>query len=326
MKTQSGTEADRKTAGSQDAVVVRSISFSYGDFAALSEVTFTVKAGTIFGFLGPNGSGKTTLFRILSTFLEPHAGEVLLAGNNLVSARSAARHRIGVVFQAPSLDDRLTVTENMIHQGHLYGLSGKALKDKAARLLLRFGMHDRAGEIVGKLSGGMKRRVELAKGLLHDPELLLLDEPSTGLDPGARRELWKYLRTLQGEDGVTILLTTHLLEEAEECDRLLILNGGQVVCENTPAILKEQIGADVLEIVTGEPAELQAGIRERFKMEALIVDGTLQIEERNAAALLPKIVEAFPGRIRSATFRKPTLEDVFSHHTGHRFWEEKVAE
>jgi len=304
------------------AVEVSALRHRYGTREALKGVSFEVPRGEIFGLLGPNGSGKTTLFRILSTSFPPSEGKASIAGHSLAAELAAVRRRIGVVFQSPSIDPKLTVGENLTHQALLYGYSGAELRRRCEKLMGHLGLSDRSGEMAGKLSGGLKRRVELAKGLLHDPEVLLLDEPSTGLDPGARRDLWRYVRDLRDQSRVTVLVTTHLMEEAELCDRLAILDHGEILRMGTPAELKREIGGDLLVLRTSESSLLAEKIRERFKLECRVMDGELQIEHPEAARFVTQLVEAFPGVIESVTFRKPTLEDVFVHHTGHRFWSE----
>ena len=189
-------------------------------------------------------------------------------------------------------------------------------------MLSRLGIFDRSKDLVEKLSGGLKRRVELAKGLLHNPKILIMDEPSTGLDPGSRMDLWKYLKSLREKDGVTILVTTHLMEEADKCDRLGIMNEGKVVSVGTPAGLKSEIGGDVVLVKTSNIEELQRKVEEKFKIKTLAVEGGFQIEHPEGHRFVPDLVEAFPGELDSVTFHKPTLEDVFIHKTGHQFWEE----
>jgi ABC-2 type transport system ATP-binding protein len=289
-------------------IVVENLTHRYGERVALDSVSFTVQRGELFGLLGPNGGGKTTLFRILTTLMKPTEGRV----------QSPDRSRFGVVFQSPSLDKKLTVAENLRHHGHLYGLRGAALRQRMDDLLSRFGLADRRDELVEKLSGGQRRRVEVAKGLLHRPELLLLDEPSTGLDPLARRELGDYLTQLRDKDGVTIVLTTHIMDEAERCDRLALLDRGKLVALDRPAALKEQVGGDVVSVT---PARLREAIEKRFNLKAAVVDNTVRIERPRGHEFIPALVEAFPGEIDSVSVGKPTLEDVFIHFTGHRFEE-----
>ena len=302
----------------QTLLTVAALTHRYGERVALDNVSFDVQRGERFGLLGPNGGGKTTLFRILSTLVRPQTGTVLLDGKPI------DRHRIGVVFQSPSLDKQLTVRENLMHQGHIYGLSGKPLRDRIDELLARFSLSDRAGDIAGKLSGGLRRRVEIAKGLLHRPELLLLDEPSTGLDPLARREVAAHLTELRERDGVTVLLTTHIMEEAEDCHRLALLDRGHLVALDTPAKLKDQVGGDVVSIATREPDRLREKISAKFNVPATVVGHTVRIERPRGHEFIPALVEAFPGEIESVSVGKPTLEDVFVHLTGRRFEGEEL--
>ncbi|MBI4057269.1 MAG: ABC transporter ATP-binding protein [Elusimicrobia bacterium] len=312
--------------GSAAAVEVNHLSFSYrnrsGERQALKEVSFAVQKGQTFGLLGPNGSGKTTLFRTLSTFFPIQSGRIKILGTDLAENPQEVRKHIGVVFQSPALDKKLTVFENLKHQGHLYGLSGSTLRERIQNALERVGLADRARELASELSGGLQRRAELAKGLLHHPQLLLLDEPSTGLDPGARKDVWNYLKELKKEKGTTILLTTHWMEEAERCDHLAIMNEGTLVAEGTPKTLKNDIGGDVISIETDDPELLAQKIREKFGGDPRVVDGTLRIERPQGHQFIPQLVEAFPGLICSTTLGKPTLEDVFIHQTGHKFWKE----
>jgi ABC-2 type transport system ATP-binding protein len=300
-------------------LVVEALTHRYGQRTALDKVSFEVGKGEIFGLLGPNGGGKTTLFRILSTLVAPSEGTVRLFGIDVVREQSEIRRRIGVVFQSPGLDRKLTALENLRHQGHLYNLHGPELQMRIDELLSRFGMADRKDDLVETLSGGQRRRVELAKGLLHKPQALLLDEPSTGLDPRVRRELSDYLEHLRDEDGMTILLTTHLMEEADRCDRLAILDRGQLVALNTPRQLKKQIGGDVISVETDQPEPLAEQISKRFNLVAQVLDGTVRIERADGHKFITDLVEAFPGQIDAVSIHKPTLEDVFIRLTGHRF-------
>src|SRR5262249_7782970 len=277
--------------------------------------------GELFALLGPNGGGKTTLFKILSTLLPATSGEAQVFGQSLVQNPHAVRARLGVVFQHPSLDPKLTVAENLHHHGHLYGLWGKTLRAQTEAMLERMGLSDRSGDLVETLSGGMQRRVELAKGLLHKPDLLLLDEPSTGLDPGARRDFNDYLHHLREREGVTIVLTTHIMEEAERCDRVGILHQGKLVALDTPGALKARVGGDVVAIRAQNLREFRDKLVERFGCEPALVDGSLRVERPRGHEFVREVVEAFPGEVQSVTFGRPTLEDVFIRQTGHRFWD-----
>lgn len=312
---------------SNTAVIrVEDLRHTYGKRTALDGVSFTVNSGEIFALLGPNGSGKTTLFRILSTLMLPSAGRALLSGFDAATQPDEVRRRIGVVFQAQSVDIKLTAAENLWHQGHLYGLHGAALGERIAEMLGRVGLADRARDRVETFSGGMQRRVELAKGLMHHPGVLLLDEPTTGLDPGARRDLWQYLHELRTQEHVSIVVTTHLMEEAERCDRLAILSEGRVVALGTPAELRSEIGGDVILLETANADSLARRIEQQFGVSAAVLDSKVRMERKEGHRFITDLVEAFPGEIQSVVVSKPTLEDVFIHRTGHRFWTEAEAE
>jgi ABC-2 type transport system ATP-binding protein len=298
-------------------IEVENISHRYGSRVALSNVTFEVKPGEIFGLLGPNGGGKSTLFRILSTMMLPSEGRAAVAGCDVVRQAGEVRRRIGVVFQTQSLDKALTVGENLRAQGHLYGLSGAALAERMEKVMGRLGILDRRKELVERLSGGLKRRVEIAKALLHRPKVLIMDEASTGLDPGARRELSQYVHELRDTEGVTIVLTTHILDEAERCDRLVLLHQGRIVAEGTPAELRSRVGGGhVVTLQAADPTALGAKIEARFGVRPSIIDGEVRIEIDNGHRFITEVVEAFPGAIDSVALHKPTLEDVFVHETG----------
>jgi len=301
-------------------ISVQDVVHRYGDRAALNGVSFDVRPAELFGLLGPNGSGKTTLFRILSTLMIPVAGRATIMGFDVARDPNNLRRQIGVVFQAQSIDIKLTAAENLWHQGHLYGLRGASLKSRITEMLGRVGLADRANEKAETFSGGMQRRLELAKGLLHHPSVLLLDEPTTGLDPGARRDLWQYLAILRDEERVTVIVTTHLMEEAERCDRLAILNEGKVVALGTPDDLKHEIGGDVILLDAKNPESLAERIRTRFHLDAQVLHEQVRIERENGHRFITDVVEAFPGEIEAISVSKPTLEDVFIHRTGHRFW------
>ena len=305
-------------------IQVRDVVHRYAERTALNGVSFDVRPAELFGLLGPNGSGKTTLFRILSTLMIPSSGTAIIAGIDAVRDPGTLRRRIGVVFQAQSVDIKLTARENLWHQGHLYGLHGAQLNARIDEILTRVGLLDRAADRVETFSGGMQRRIELAKGLLHHPQVLLLDEPTTGLDPGARRDLWQYLGMLRDQEHVSVIVTTHLMEEAERCDRLAILSEGNLVALGTPDYLTREIGGDVILLEARDPQSLAGQIRVRFQVDATVIDKQVRLEIENGHRFVPDVVEAFPGEIQSLSVSKPTLEDVFIHRTGHRFWNEEA--
>jgi ABC-2 type transport system ATP-binding protein len=297
-------------------ISVNSLTHKYGARTALSSVSFEVHQREIFGLLGPNGSGKSTLFRILSTLMAPSEGRAKVAGFDVSAEPDAVRRQVGVVFQSQSLDKKLTVEENLTAQGHLFGMSGTVLRGRVQEVMDRLALADRRKDLVASLSGGLRRRVEVAKALLHEPRVLLMDEPSTGLDPGARRELWQYVDDLRKSRGVTVLLTSHILDEAERCDRLLLLHQGKVVAMGTPAELKARIGGDVVVLEVGDAEGMRAQLSQRFAVEPRIVDGALRVEIANGHRFITEAVEAFPGAINSVALHKPTLEDVFLDETG----------
>ena len=323
FNTTSLAEAGRSTQPA--AISIQDLRHSYGERKALDGVSFDVYPSEIFGLLGPNGSGKTTMFRILSTLMLPTGGRAVIMGFDAAKQPDQLRKQIGVVFQAPSIDVKLTAAENLRHVGHLYGLRGRALSAHIEETLSRVGLLDRANDAAETFSGGMQRRLELAKGLLHRPAVLLLDEPTTGLDPGARRDLWQYLSILRDEQRVTVIVTTHLIEEAERCDRLAILSEGHLVALGTPTELKHEIGGDVILFEAKDPESLARRVSARFGLEAIVIDEKVRLEREQGHRFVTDVVEAFPGEIDSLTVAKPTLEDVFIHRTGHRFWTEEQA-
>jgi ABC-2 type transport system ATP-binding protein len=302
------------------AIEVDELRHRYGDREALAGVSFDVREAELFALLGPNGGGKSTLFRILATILPPTAGTARVIGFDVRTQPGEVRRRLGVVFQHASVDGKLTVEENLRHQGRLYGMRGRGLGDRIDALLARFGLTDRRGDLVERLSGGLARRAELAKGLLPRPSVLLLDEPSTGLDPGARRDLLQYLRELRDEEGMTVVVTTHYLEEAERCDRVGVIDRGRLVALDAPAALTAAVGGDVVVVQPTDVGVLQDKVRARFGIEGVRVDGTLRLEHARGHELVRDLVDAFPDDVHSITFGKPTLEDVFVRLTGRRLF------
>lgn len=315
-------------------VSIEGLSRTYGDRLALDRVSFDVQSGELFALLGPNGGGKTTLFKLLATLIPPSEGTFRVDGLSPESSLRELRRRLGVVFQSPSLDRKLTVLENLLVHGAILGLGGRALGTRAGELLARMGVDDRARDLVETLSGGLARRVEIAKALLGAPKVLLLDEPSTGLDPLARRSLRALLAEL-ARGGTTVLLTTHLFDEAEEAGRIGILDRGRLVALGAPADLKRDVGGDVLVLATGSNEEATALAAEVSAFlgpspgpnttpqpgRVTAVGTTVRVERPNGPALVPALASAFAGRFRSLTLGAPSLEDVFVARTGHSFEE-----
>jgi ABC-2 type transport system ATP-binding protein len=307
-------------ANATDAIVAHDLRFSYGAHEVLRGVSFSISKGEIFCFLGPNGSGKTTLFKLLSTLATPPRGTLSVLGQDLREASRGLRRSLGVVFQKPAIDTKLTVLENLRCHGYLYGLHGLRLQERAQAMVELLDLRQYATARVHTLSGGFQRRVELAKALLHEPEILVLDEPSSGLDPGARRDFFNYLLKLRASRGVTVVLTTHHMDEAERCDRVAVLHHGRMVAVAPAAELKQRIGGDVVVVRGAHPEMLWQRLKQRLACPVALIDGTLRLEAPRGYLLVAQIVEAFGEEIESVSFGKPTLEDVFVQLTGQRFF------
>lgn len=285
---------------------------------ALKGIDLDVAAGEIVGLLGPNGSGKTTLFRLLCTLLPVQTGTVMIGGFDAAKEPLAVRANIGIVFQSPSLDKKLTVDENIACQAALYGITGKTLIDRRDEVLDQLGLTDRRSDLCETLSGGLKRRVELAKGVLHRPRLMLLDEPSTGLDPAARLSLWQTIEAMS-EQGTTVLMTTHLLEEADKADRVAILCDGEKIAEGTPHALRSEMGESVISISTSDKEVMLRTLAEEFGVHAAQVHQQIRFHADSPQALIPELMNRFGDAIESITAGRPSLEDVFVAKTGLKF-------
>ena len=304
------------------AVEVAELSHVYGQRKALDRVSFRVEPGEVFAFLGPNGGGKTTLFRILSTLLRPQAGRVRVFGKSADDELISVRQQMGVVFQSPSLDKKLTVDENIAQQAALYGLHGQSFQERREEVLTQLGLLDLRSEQTESLSGGLRRRVDLAKGLIHRPRLLLLDEPSTGLDPGVRSDLWQYLNRLRDKFGVTIVLTSHLLDEADRADRIAILNHGKMVAQGKPGELRSAVGGESISIESSNPEDLAERINRRWDWNAQVIDQVVRFSCEDGVDGVGRVMREFAEHVQSIKLGKPTLEDVFIKQTGHRFWQD----
>ncbi len=299
-------------------VVIEEVSHRYGDRMALEDIALQAHSGEILGLLGPNGSGKTTLFRILSSLLLPTRGRVCVDGLEVTRHRDEARRRLGVVFQSPSLDRELSAEENLRHHGHLYGLRGAELTGRIEQILRRFDLLDRRHERVRRFSGGMRRKVEIAKGLLTQPRVLILDEPSTGLDLPARDELFRMLQQVRDE-GVAVLMTTHLMEEADRCDRLAILDQGRLVTTGSPAELRSRMEGQIVTLQVDQPIEIIGRLQKELGIAADLIGNVVRFESAEAVQIVPRLVELAGGALQSITIGKPSLGDVFISLTGRRF-------
>ncbi|MCA8951252.1 MAG: ABC transporter ATP-binding protein [Planctomycetes bacterium] len=298
------------------AVQAEGLEFVYGERRALAGVGFTVARGAAHGFLGPNGSGKSTLFRLLSTLVPLQQGRVEMLGLDLRSDAAAIRRRIGVVFQSPAVDKKLKVGENLRYAGALLGLAGTELRDRIAAVLEATRLADRERDLVDELSGGLRRRVEIAKCLLGRPEIVLLDEASTGLDPVARTEMWDVLRE---QEGLTVLFTTHIMDEAVGANRITLLDEGRIVAEGSPAELVREVGGQVLEIESDDVEAMRRALPPEIAAGATVVEGVLRLEGAKVHELVPALMQQQGDRIQRLQLAHPSLNDVFLHKTGKRF-------
>jgi ABC-2 type transport system ATP-binding protein len=297
---------------------VRGLRVARGSRRVLEDVSFEVRRGEAFGILGPNGAGKTTCFHILTGLLAPDAGQIFLDGRGSGPADPEFRVRVGVVFQSPALDPRLTARENLLFASRLYAVPAADARKRVTALLARAELTERAADPVAQLSGGLMRRLELARALVHDPEILILDEPTTGLDEAAFRRTWADLLALRRDRGLTLLLTTHRPDEAEMCDRLAILDGGRLVACDTPDRLRARVRGDLILIETDAPDSVATALAARLGVETKILDGRVAVERPRGHELVPRLVEALPeGAVRSVSVRRPGLGEAFLDLTGH---------
>ncbi len=304
-----------------DVVVVEGLGKDFGTVTAVAAVDFTVRRQEIFGFLGPNGAGKTTTINMLATLLKPTRGRAELAGHDVVHDPKAVRRAIGMVFQDPSLDNRLTADENLQFHAMIYGVPAHERRQRTDQVLDIVGLTDRRASRVNTFSGGMKRRLEIARGLLHQPMVLFLDEPTAGLDPQTRSAIWGHVRRLRDEAGITVFMTTHYLDEAENCDRIAIIDHGAIQALDTPAALKRRIGGDKV-IVAGD-GPLKDEIAAKYGLAVLEVGGELHFQVEHGAEFVPRLVLDFGGRIKSIQVKQPSLDDVFLQLTGRAIREEE---
>ncbi len=303
---------------SAPAVEVDRLVKRFGEFAAVDDVSFNVEPGELFGFLGPNGAGKTTTISILCTLLTPTAGVARVAGHDVASEQAEVRSSIGLVFQEVTLDDYLTGAENLRFHAVLYGVPPSQVQERARPLLDMVGLTERADQQVRFYSGGMKRRLEIARGLLHAPRVLFLDEPTIGLDPQTRKHIWGYVDSLRRREATTMFLTTHYMDEAERCDRIAIIDQGRIVAIDTPDDLKASIGADTVTLATADDAASSRTLEEAFGLDVERTDDGVRFRVPDGEAFVPRLFEHLPVGVRSVNVRRPSLDDVFMEYTGHQ--------
>jgi ABC-2 type transport system ATP-binding protein len=298
------------------AVSVRGLVKRYGSVEAVAGIDLDVRPGETFGFLGPNGAGKSTTIGVLCTLVKPTAGTASVAGHDVVTESAAVRRAIGLVFQESTVDGYLTAEQNLRFHAELYGVAKAALPPRLDRVLEMVGLADRRKDLVQNFSGGMKRRLEVARGLLHSPQVLFLDEPTIGLDPVSRAAMWTYLAELREHEDITVFLTTHYLDEAEHCDRIAIISDGKIVALDTPAALKASVGADRVQLRTADDEAAIAALRDRFGLEASMHAGMVTISVPAGERFVPRLFAELGIAISSVSVSRPTLDDVFVAYTG----------
>jgi len=307
-------------------IEVENLIKKFGDLVAVNDISFNVAPGEIFGFLGPNGAGKTTTINILCTLTKPTSGRASIAGLDVVRKQSQVRQRIGLVFQDPSLDERLSALQNLRFHALVYGVPASVREPRIEQMLRMMELWDKRNNKVQTFSGGMKRRLELARGLLHHPGVLFLDEPTLGLDPQTRNRMWEYILELRRQEGTTIFLTTHYMDEADKADRIAVIDLGKLIAMDTPAKLKRMVGKDIVSLKTDDNDRAVAEIRTRYQIEARHDGDGLCFEVANGEEFLPVFLREFSTRIVSVSMRRPSLDDVFLKLTGREIREEEVSD
>jgi ABC-2 type transport system ATP-binding protein len=298
------------------AIVVRELTKDFGEVKAVRGVDFEVAAGEVFGFLGPNGAGKTTTINMLCTLMKPTSGSATVAGHDVVTERDDVRRNIGLVFQDPTLDNYLSAKENLKLHAELYGLEKSLVAPRMQQVLEMVGLWERSDSPVGTFSGGMRRRLEIARGMMHSPRVLFLDEPTIGLDPQTRRSIWSYIRELKQNEHITIFMTTHYMDEAEWCDRIAIMDHGKIVALDPPETLKAQIGKDRVTIHTDDDEAAIAELEQHFGIEAKVAEGAVTFGVPGGEEFVPRLFAELDVPIKGVSVSRPSLDDVFMSHTG----------
>jgi ABC-2 type transport system ATP-binding protein len=315
MSAMTGGNGDRDMNDGR-AIEVRGLVKNYEEVQAVRGVEFEVATGEVFGFLGPNGAGKTTTINMLCTLVTPTAGSAKVAGHDVVSERDDVRRNIGLVFQDPTLDGYLTAEQNLRLHAELYGVESSLVKPRMQQVMTMVGLWDRKDSVVGTFSGGMRRRLEIARGLMHSPRVLFLDEPTIGLDPQTRRSIWEYIRELKEREEITIFMTTHYMDEAEWCDRIAIMDHGEIVALDAPDTLKAGVGTDRVAIQTDDDKAAIAAIADRFGIEARMSEGAVTFGVPEGEQFVPRLFAELGIPIKSVHVSRPTLDDVFMSYTG----------
>lgn len=311
---------------SENIIEVEGLSKSFGKIKAVDNISFEVKKGEIFGFLGPNGAGKTTTINIICTLLNKSQGKVTLCGLDVDKHRNKIRGCIGLVFQDPSLDDRLTATENLYFHALLYNVARKEIRERMDQVLEMVNLSSRRNDLVRTFSGGMRRRLEIARGLIHYPKVLFLDEPTLGLDPQTRNRIWDYIIDLKKKTDITIFLTTHYMDETEICDRIAIIDYGKIIALDTPEHLKNSIGGDIISVSSAHNERLAEFIKTELGQDIEFgAEGQIKFEVKESSSFVPDFIKSSPVEILSISARKPTLNDVFLHLTGREIREETLS-
>ncbi len=306
-------------------ISVKKLTKRFKNLTAVNEVSFNVNEGEIFGFLGPNGAGKTTTINMLCTLLSPTSGEAVLNGYDVTKNRNKVRQCIGLVFQDPSLDDWLTAKENLEFHAMVYNIERKIAKKRIDEVLEIVELKDRKNDLVLNFSGGMKRRLEIARGLIHYPKVLFLDEPTLGLDPQTRNRVWEYIRDLKEKENITIFLTTHYMDEAENCDRIAIIDVGKIIAMDTPINLKKRVRGDIITVETSDNRSLNEELKEKKVKNIIFYNNKIQFEVYDSEKFIPKFIKESKEEIISISARRPTLDDVFLSLTGRKIREETVS-
>lgn len=308
----------------ENIIEINSLKKSYGDFEAVKDVSFNVKKGEIFGFLGPNGAGKSTTINMLCTMIKPSSGTALINGYDTLKEQDLVRESIGIIFQENTLDEKLTAYENLLLHCQLYKVDKNLREERISEVLNMVELTDKKDNLVKTFSGGMKRRLEIARGLLHYPKVIFLDEPTVGLDPQTREHIWQYILKLKEKAGITVFLTTHYMDEAEHCDRIAIIDDGRIIALDTPEALKNNLGGDIMELSTDNNKAAMKIIQEKYNKEPKVKENIISFNVQNGNEFLINFVKTFELPLHTVNLRRPTLNDVFLGLTGREIRDEST--